>query len=113
MALHLRLQMYLKARNTNVSRFAKELGLSQSGLSRVVKGDTMPSYRVLDALGRTGINLNWLLLGEGSMMRSPSPSTEAISTLPEVQHLKKQITLLEDQLQDKERLIQLLYERLE
>lgn len=108
MELHIRLQHYITATDTNVSRLSKELGISQSGLSRVIKGDSMPSYRVLDALSRAGINLNWLMRGEGPMLRRV---VKQGTTLDQLDHLQRRIEMLESQLADKERIIK-LYERL-
>lgn len=113
MAIYTRIQAYLKSIDTNATRFAKDLGISQSGFNRVVRGESMPSYKVLEAFSRTNVNLNWLFLGEGSMLRSSTLKGSHASIPAELHYMRRQIQLLENQLEDKERLIQLLYERLQ
>ncbi len=86
--MYTRMQAYLSSINTNATRLAKDLGISQSGFNRIVKGEAMPSYKVLEALSRTNVNLNWLFLGEGSMFRSNvTPMSGQVASLPaEVHH---------------------------
>lgn len=98
MALHHRFKELIQESDTNVSRLAKELGLVQSSLSRIVSGDSYPSYRTLNSLRETGVSLNWLIWGEGSMMRADTEKTI-------INYLEQQIKLLESQIKDKERLL--------
>lgn len=113
MAISTRIQAYLQSVDTNATRLAKDLGISQSGFNRIVKGESMPSYKVMEALSRTNVNLNWLFLGEGNMFRSNTLTGGNTASLPaEMHYLRRQIQIMENQLEDKERLIQLLYEHL-
>src|SRR5687767_13080143 len=50
--------------------FAAELGLSLSGLQGYEAGTFAPGSQALEALCRIGIDINWLLIGEGMMWRS-------------------------------------------
>lgn len=69
MTISERLKEYLFLSKKNVTQLAEEIEITQSALNRVVKGDVLPSSKVLIPLGKLGVNINWLLLGEGDMMK--------------------------------------------
>ncbi len=52
----------------NQSEFAKILDISRPFLSLCETGSNKPSFEILLHLNQLGINLNWLLTGEGEMM---------------------------------------------
>ena len=55
----------------NQSEFARSLGLKPSHLSMILSSrDTGISATVLKNFAEIGVNLNWLLLGEGATMRN-------------------------------------------
>lgn len=49
-------------------KLSLELGLSGGAWALYESGGSLPGAAVLEALGRRGISLNWLLLGVGSML---------------------------------------------
>lgn len=49
------------------SAMARALGMSPSNLQKYLSGEMNPGNTVLDKLYRLGLNINWLLTGEGSM----------------------------------------------
>jgi SOS-response transcriptional repressor LexA len=53
---------------TSGSAFAAELGVSQSFLSYVERGERAPSVRMLFALAGSGVNAGWVLSGEGDKL---------------------------------------------
>jgi hypothetical protein len=62
----------------NQSVLAKQLGLSQPALSRVIAGEQLPSGRLLLALTtKTPLDPAWLLVGSGTMLRGESGSSGA------------------------------------
>ncbi len=65
-----RLREYLFISKKNVKQLAGEIDVSQASLNNVVNGKNLPSSNLLIRLATTkGISINWVLLGEGSMMR--------------------------------------------
>ncbi|WMX15910.1 helix-turn-helix domain-containing protein [Aureispira sp. CCB-E] len=69
MSISERLKLYLFYSKKNVTQLADELGVTQSAFNRIVKGDGLPSSKVLTPLAEMGININWLLIGAGEMMQ--------------------------------------------
>lgn len=62
-----RLKRYLKSHGITGSRLARELGITQSVFSKIQSGINYPQSMTLQALGGWGLNVDWLLLGRGSM----------------------------------------------
>ena len=53
--------------------FSKALGLSTNSVSRYERGEQEPSYSAFAAYCTVyGVNMNWLLTGEGEMFADPS-----------------------------------------
>jgi transcriptional regulator with XRE-family HTH domain len=69
MSISERLKLYLFYSKKNVTQLAEELGVTQSAFNRIVKGDGLPSSKVLTPLAEMGLNINWLLIGAGEMMQ--------------------------------------------
>jgi len=65
-----RLANVRKALGGSQGVFAKKLGLSQSTYANYEKGSRALPDSTKNALSRFGINLHWLITGEGSMFRS-------------------------------------------
>jgi transcriptional regulator with XRE-family HTH domain len=55
------------------TRFADEIGVQRSGISHILSGRNHPSYDfILKIMKRfPEINLEWLVLGKGDMLKSP------------------------------------------
>lgn len=64
-----RLQQLIKALKMNQSKFAKQLGVTQPNISRMVTGESRISTEILNRiiLAYKNVNLHWLLTGEGEM----------------------------------------------
>ena len=69
MSISERLKLYLFHSKKNTTQLADELGVTQSAFNRIVKGDGLPSSKVLTPLAEMGLNINWLLVGAGEMMQ--------------------------------------------
>jgi SOS-response transcriptional repressor LexA len=65
-----RLKLARKRLGLNQKEMAKLLGVSQSNISSYEGGLHEPNSKALSVLSENGINLNWLLTGEGEMLRS-------------------------------------------
>jgi transcriptional regulator with XRE-family HTH domain len=75
-----RLKLFLLHLKKNASQLAEEINVTQSAFNRVVKGDGLPSSKILIPLAELGLNINWLLIGDGEMLRdqnmTPDPNIE-------------------------------------
>lgn len=69
-----RLKTFLESINKNPTQLAKELDIAQTSIKRTLDGATMPSSKILIPLIQKypSLNLYWLLLGEGDMLRFTS-----------------------------------------
>lgn len=56
---------YLKL---NQRSFAERVGVDQGRVSQWENGKSLPSSSALTEMARLGININWLLTGDGNMM---------------------------------------------
>ena len=65
---------------TSATQLAKELNISQTSMSRTLRGDTLPSSKILIPLleAYPQINMNWLLIGQGEMLITISSSEGTI-----------------------------------
>jgi transcriptional regulator with XRE-family HTH domain len=54
------------------SRFADEIGVQRSGISHILSGRNQPSYDFIVKMMKRfpEINLEWLILGKGTLMKS-------------------------------------------
>lgn len=52
------------------NEFADLLEINQQGISDIERGRKKIPYEILGKIGKLGINLNWLLTGEGEMLTS-------------------------------------------
>lgn len=133
MPVHERLKEYLFFSKKNASQLADEIGVTQSAFSKTLKGKVLPSSKVLIPLSNMGLNINWLLTGEGDMFEKKTLTKEeqkiinqgTISSighnnsienktinetlyLKEIEHLNEIIKQLKAQLKDKGAIIDLL-----
>jgi transcriptional regulator with XRE-family HTH domain len=79
-----RLLKILKQYNLTSTRFADELGVQRSGISHILSGRNQPSYDFIVKLMKQypEINPDWLIMGNGTMFRTPVK--EKIVTEPEL-----------------------------
>lgn len=57
-------------------QFARRAGISQATLVGYEGGQRAPGAAALSAIAKTGVNMNWLLTGEGEMRARPAPEPE-------------------------------------
>lgn len=124
-----RLSTYIKTTKKSVTQLARDMDMPQTTLNNIVTGRTKPSYKVLIPLANAGLDVHWLLTGQGSMMRedyegkiinqgnatnqfggnnNTGISNELNTSSKNVAYLEKRIETLESQLADKDKIIRLL-----
>lgn len=62
------------------TRFADEIGVQRSGISHILSGRNEPSYDFIVKIMKKypEINLDWLILGKGNMMKSEMNAKSAL-----------------------------------
>lgn len=66
-----RLKIFISSTGKNVAQLSRELDLSQTSIKRLIDGHSLPSSKTLIPLIKKypSLNLYWLLIGEGEMLR--------------------------------------------
>lgn len=66
-----RFKQLIKALGMNSNSFAKSLGKTQSSVAAIIEGRSKPGFEFLELIATTypQISRDWLLMGEGPMMR--------------------------------------------
>lgn len=79
-------------------RAAKETGISEAQISRFIAGKSKPSFDVLRKFGDYGINLNWLIMGEGEkyLQRKSNAVLEYLIPLGQYLNKKKNEIIITD-----------------
>lgn len=115
MSISERIKEYLFFSKKNTTELAKEINVSQSALNNVVRGASLPGAKILLPLAEQGISIDWLLTGRGEMLKEQVTTTvnkgdirTSDSYIKEIKYLKKTIERLEDQIKDKQQIINLL-----
>lgn len=122
-----RLKIFIKTLKIPVSRFEKQLNVS-NGYVNSIQNSIQPDKLSLILDFYPNLNIEWLLLGKGEMLKSGSqptahtpqpderlcePSADySASTNKETQLLRQHIAALERTIQDKEEIIRLLKQKL-
>lgn len=82
-----------EALNLNQKEFAKKLGLSNSYLCEIEKGNRGPGFKFfIHFAERLNVSLDWLMLGKGSMFfnestDSPSDNYKVLEQIPQAREL--------------------------
>lgn len=85
-----------EALNLSQSELAKAIGIGQTNVSRIERGDSkgMPSSKVLMYLAEEGFNLNWLATGKGEMKTEEEGEIKALQT--KIEALEKTVAKLQE-----------------
>lgn len=62
--------------------FASKLGMKPQTLQKYIKGHRLPLPEILDKIGNLGCNINWLLNGEGEMLKKPEKPNAKTKLVP-------------------------------
>jgi transcriptional regulator with XRE-family HTH domain len=119
MTVNKRFKEVIEVLNKNTNSLASELKVSHSAIARVLKGETMPSSKILIPMGQAlGVSIDWLLFGVGQMLlNSPIQETKedkkGLSTVKDDQNnqyyskidYKKELDILRKEIEAKNLLI--------
>lgn len=72
-----RIKIWRKHLGLTQEEFSIRTGLHIGVVRKYENGVNVPGGEALVAIGKTGVNLNWLLLGEGPMCSEPPQPDEA------------------------------------
>ena len=94
-----RIRLLREKEGLSQKAFAEKCGnVPSTTISKYEQGLIKPSAEILSKMGYIGININWLLTGEGEMMRGKgeveSVTTEAVEALGEDRMLEKIVLML-------------------
>jgi len=104
MTVNQRIEQIINYLNLNPNSFSKSIGLSgNSTISRIIKGQTTPSYETLSMIYTKydWIDVRWLMTGEGEMIRADQDQKD------------ESIDVLKDKITYQEGLIKTLKETLD
>ncbi|MEM9546033.1 MAG: helix-turn-helix transcriptional regulator [Bacteroidota bacterium] len=95
MTVNQRIGELIKHLGLNANSFSKAIGLSSnSTISRIIKGDTMPSYETLSLICKKyeWVNISWLMFGQGEMNKDSIITQDEHDK--EIEQLNKRIEFL-------------------
>lgn len=75
MCISERLRQVCEAKNWKIKDFAEQTGIAYRTLQGYVGGEREPNAEGMAAIAKAGVNLNWLVSGEGEMFQSESQKT--------------------------------------
>ncbi len=88
MPLSHRIKEIRKKLNLSQKDLAEKIGVDQARVSRWEKDKSLPSSGSLTEISRLGVNINWLLTGEGQMMHEFPILQEKESSFSDEQRLE-------------------------
>jgi SOS-response transcriptional repressor LexA len=92
-----RLGLLVKALNLKQYQFNEKFGISTNSMARYKNNERYPESEFLAKLVENGINVNWLLRGEGSMfIQAPWEMAPDVKTSKRVQIIDGKPTLVND-----------------
>lgn len=102
-----RLTEFIKTVNKNTNSFAKSIGKTYTAIESICKGKTKPGYELLESifLNYPQLSRDWLLMGEGEMIRSDHTQPDNDYLLEHLKALEENFKLLTAQLATKDKQI--------
>jgi transcriptional regulator with XRE-family HTH domain len=101
MELHERIKHWRHTLGLTQDEFAKLAGMSKATLVGYEVGQRKPGADALAAIARTGVNMNWLLTGEGEMLPREVPGSALQGVLREDVRRWEAIVALVQGIEDK------------
>ena len=84
----MRIKALIDKKEVSPSAFAKLIGFSQSNLSKVLRGDrNVPSNLISAICDNLGVSYNWLVNGEGDMLKG-EPHVSEVTEVKSLSNLK-------------------------
>lgn len=94
--------------NLTQEQFSKKIGITRANLSQMERGASAPTLKTLiHIVTQFELDAN-IFFYEDMNLDEDSNKRDKIKNANEIEHFKKQIFLLEGQLKDKERIIELM-----
>ncbi|MCT8824746.1 helix-turn-helix domain-containing protein [Glaesserella parasuis] len=87
MCISERLRQVCEAKNWKIKDFAEQTGIAYRTLQGYVGGEREPNAEGMTAIAKAGVNLNWLVSGEGEMFVQHTRKMECLT--------KEELSLLE------------------
>lgn len=75
MCISERLRQVCEAKNWKIKDFAEQTGIAYRTLQGYVGGEREPNAEGMTGIAKAGVNLNWLVSGEGEMFQSEQQKT--------------------------------------
>ncbi|MGQ9445455.1 helix-turn-helix domain-containing protein [[Pasteurella] aerogenes] len=75
MCISERLRQICEAKNWKIKDFAEQTGIAYRTLQGYIGGEREPNAEGMTAIAKAGVNLNWLVSGEGAMFQFESQKT--------------------------------------
>jgi transcriptional regulator with XRE-family HTH domain len=75
-----RLKIYAKSRFGSMRAMAEVCGIDENTLSKYAKGARNPDFEQWEKLKKTGVNMHWLLTGEGEVDAPRAPARTGLSS---------------------------------
>lgn len=75
MCISERLRQICEAKNWKIKDFAEQTGIAYRTLQGYIGGEREPNAEGMTAIAKAGVNLNWLVSGEGEMFQFESQKT--------------------------------------
>ena len=75
MCISERFRQVCEVKNWKIKDFAEQTGIAYRTLQGYVGGEREPNTEGMTAIARAGVNLNWLVSGEGEMFQSEPQKT--------------------------------------
>lgn len=78
MTINQRIESLIHESGESLSGFAEGIGVKQQTLYNYISKNREPSYSVIEKIAKSciGINIDWLITGKGSMLKSAEPDTQ-------------------------------------
>ncbi|WP_119352906.1 helix-turn-helix domain-containing protein [Azohydromonas sediminis] len=83
-----RLKQWRAALGLTQAQLAERIGVHIGVLKKYEQGLNVPGGEALTAIARTGVDMRWLLTGEGEMLPKPAPD-KAFEDVPYARRLEK------------------------
>ena len=70
MCISERLRQVCEAKNWNITDFAEQAGIAYRTMQGYIGGEREPNAEGMTGIAKAGVNLNWLVSGEGEMFQT-------------------------------------------
>lgn len=111
-----RFKKIIETENMNAFSFSKRIGVSNTAIAKIIKGESKPGYDVMESVLQEFPNLNtdWLMNGNGEMWKEVVGSDNRPDNYLQshLKNLEEQFSRLNQQLEVKDRQIERLMDLL-